>query len=212
MRPVEALVFLALVSSCVRSQKSTPRDRIPDGATPAGTHGDSAPSSASDTKVITFVNISAFDCAKVEQFPGVPAIKGLVPPGAGIRGWDGGGPHGANWNATDLRCTIRATSPCTKGQVGIALRVGRAVIAERQAAFAAAGNIDAEIVVPFESWKRHLDEKPRSVATSLPVRTAVFRALVVVDCAAPTKASLAEWRYTSVAAEDSFVAGFAWGE
>jgi hypothetical protein len=39
-----------------------------------------------------------------------------------------------------------------------------------------------------------------------------FRAPVALDCEAPVKAAPGGSRFTSVAAEDSFVAGFASGE
>jgi len=154
------------------------------------------------------IEVEAFDCERQQSFPGVPPQSGLVAPGAGIRGWQGGGPEGANWNVDDLRCTIRVKTTCTRGDVDIALRVGRAKVAEKKAAIGGP-HVDVEIVVPLKKWKGNFDDQK-------PARrrfdTAVFRAFAILSCMAPFDANWKDSDYTDVTDEDMFVAGFAYGE
>jgi hypothetical protein len=144
-------------------------------------------------------------------FPGEAPPKGLIAANAGIRGWHGGGPNGANWNVQDLRCAVRATTTCTQGKVMLTLRVGQQTVAEREAPVAG-GAVDFDLVVPEAAWERGYDSPPKPAALKLPFKTAAFRAQVAVNCEAPEKVRPDRWRFSSVAADETFVAGFASGE
>jgi hypothetical protein len=168
--------------------------------------------SATPSAEPVFVKIAAFDCAKHDVFPGEPPAKGPIPSRTGIRAWNGGGPNGANWNVQDLRCAIRATTTCTQGKVMLTLRVGQHIVAERESPVSN-GAAEFELVLPEAIWERGYDSAPNAVPLKqLPFKTAAFRAQATVDCEAPVKANPGSWRFSSIAVEDSFVAGFASGE
>jgi hypothetical protein len=158
-----------------------------------------------------FVKVAAFDCAKYEVFPGERPPKGLIASQAGIRAWHGGGPNGANWNVQDLRCAVRATTTCTQGNAMLTLRVGQQTVAER-VVVVADGAADFEVVLPEAAWERGYDNPAKMAALKLPFKTAAFRAQVAVECGAPVEVKPHAWRFSSVASDDMFVAGFASGE
>jgi hypothetical protein len=157
-----------------------------------------------------FVKVEAFDCAKHDLFPGDPPPTGPIAPGSGIRSWHAGGPYGSNWNVGELRCTVRASAACSRGKVALTLRVGQRVVGERDVPIQS-GFALFELLVPERAWEDGLDAASTGPVGKLPFQTASFRALVVLDCEAPT-ANLREWGYPSVTAEDAFVASFASGE
>src|SRR5437667_3659 len=130
MRRAEVfLLSAAVVLGCARSvpSASTPADARPIAdAKPAADA--SAPSGPPP-----LIRIAAFDCEKYDLLPNETPPKGLIAPGAGIRAWNGGGPYGANWNVEELRCAVRASTPCTQGKVLFTLRVGPLIVAEREA-------------------------------------------------------------------------------
>jgi hypothetical protein len=171
----------------------------------------SAPAEAHPPPDEALVRIAAFDCEKHEGFPGEAPAHGPIRPGAGIRAWKAGGPQGANWNVMDLRCTARATAACSQGEVRFTLRVGQQVAAERRVPLVQ-GTADLEVVVPVASWERGYDSPAKDEDSRLPFRTAVFRVQAALACEAPERASLRDWSYRFVAADDAFVAGFASGE
>jgi hypothetical protein len=206
MRPADLVAWAALALGCARPAPAT-APAVDARPTARGGPSDAAPAPGEPK----FVTIESFDCAKHEVFPGEPPPKGLIPAGAGIRAWKAGGPYGANWNVDELRCAVRASTPCTRGKAALTLRVGQQIVAEREVAVTA-GAADFETVIPAARWERGYDSAPRTPPFKLPFRTAVFRAQVAIDCQAPTKASLRDWRYPSVVAEETFVAGFAQGE
>jgi len=157
----------------------------------------------------TLVSITAFDCMKHEVFPGEAPPRGPIPAGAGIRAWKGGGPYGASWNVSQLRCFVAAAPRCSRGRVMFTLRVGQQVVAEEAAAISA-GRADFEAVLRMGAWQRGLDD-PAVSADKLPFRTGIFRAQAVLDCDAP-RAGLSDHGYAAVTSETHFVAGFASGE
>jgi hypothetical protein len=157
------------------------------------------------------VKVAAFDCDKLNVLPGQVPPRGLVPPGTGIRAWKGGGPHGSNWNVEDLRCVARATTSCTRGKVLFTLRAGQQVLAEKEETVSD-GAADFEAVTPAAAWERGHDSPARAKMLKVPFKTVAFRVQAVLVCEAPTKASLNDWNYRFVAADDAFVAGFASGE
>ena len=159
----------------------------------------------------SFVRITAFDCEKVYEAPGIPQAVGPIT--AGISIWRGGGPNGANWNAEDLRCVVGVATQCSKATIRVAIRVGTRIVADRKVDVGAPGPADVELSVPFDRWRKNLDEPlPSPGPSKLPYRTALFRATAQISCLLPTSASAADWKYPSVTADASFVAGFASGE
>jgi hypothetical protein len=204
MRPVEALMTAALALGCARSVPVTPAPADARSAVPPA-----AGDSARDEPI--FVKVAEFDCAKHDVFPGEPPPKGLIPARTGIRSWNGGGPNGANWNVQDLRCAIRIATTCSQGRIMLTLRVGQQIVAEREAAVSK-GAADFEVLLPEATWERGYDSPPTAAALELPFKTAAFRAQAALVCERPVKASPADWRFTSVATEETFVAGFASGE
>ena len=158
-----------------------------------------------------FIAIASFDCEKVIDLPGVAAPAGAIPAARGIRAWHGGGPGGANWNVTDLRCVVRIDTRCTAGKVGVALRVGQHVVGEKQVDVRTSP-FDVELSVAQKQWQRALDQPTKRTAAGLPFRTGIFRAMAVTDCSAPEEVSIKSWAYLDAAADAAFVAGFASGE
>jgi hypothetical protein len=205
MRPVEALIATALALGCARS---VPATSVATDAGPAArpTAEPSAPAGPS-----ALVKVAAFDCQKYEVFPNEAPPKGAIAPAAGIRAWNAGGPHGSSWNVDELRCVARASTPCAEGKVRFTLRVGQHVAAEREVPVAK-GAADFEVVLRSAVWERGYDTPAKGDALELPFKTAGFRIQAALDCQAPTKASLRDWSYRFVAADDAFVAGFASGE
>jgi hypothetical protein len=157
------------------------------------------------------VSVTAFDCEKPLAFPDPNAQKGPIAPGAGIRGWRGGGPQGANWNVYDLRCVIRVATTSTKGKASLVLRVGQRVVAEREAKLTGS-TVEFELNVDEKAWQKGMDEAGKGPLRGQPFKTATFRAAIAANCQSPTKASLRDSNYGDVVTEDSFTAGFASGE
>jgi hypothetical protein len=131
------------------------------------------------------VRIEAFDCEKVLDLPGVAPSTGLVTATNGIRGWHGGGPHGANWNVEDLRCTARIVPHCNAGDLHVTFRVGAGVVAGRQVHASASAPVDVEIEVASKAWNRLLDIEPRGTSGRRPFSTAVLRATAELSCLTP---------------------------
>jgi len=206
----------ALALGCTRP---VPSARPPADAKPAAEakpKSDAEANPRADTSPppgdLPLVKIVAFDCEKYDLLPNETPPKGLIAPGAGIRGWRGGGPFGARWNVEELRCVVRASTPCARGSVSFTFRAGTHVVAERKARVSN-GTADVEIVAPSTAWERSYDSPAKAAAPlRLPFKTATFRVQALLDCEAPTKASLRDWNYRYVAADDAFVAGFANGE
>jgi hypothetical protein len=179
---------------------SAPRDFARDGAR----------RSPSDARNQRLIHIASFDCEKHETFPGRPAQRGDVTPANGIRYWHGGGPGGSNWNVEDLRCSVRATTSCTRGRVDVILRVGKAIVAERPVDLTG-GQVDVEMSLAQKVWRGQVDERSEILADTL-FQTAAFRSFVALTCTSPFEATYRDSRYLDVTDDDSFVAGFASGE
>ncbi len=202
IRPVEVFGAVLLVLA------GSPLAATPAPVRPQDGGAGSVQSTVAHPKLI---RVTDFDCEKPLAFPDRNAPKGPIAPGAGIRGWRGGGPMGANWNVYDLRCVIRAQTSCTSGKVSLVLRVGQHVVAERKTMLSRS-TVDFDLTVDERTWQKGLDEAGTGPLRHQPFQTATFRALVAVDCQAPIKASLRDSNYGDVVAEDSFTSGFASGE
>jgi hypothetical protein len=203
MRRADVLLSTVMALGCGRTAPAT--SPLVDAAPP------SIPEASVPAGPSALVRIEAFDCEKHEVFPNEPPPKGLIAPAVGLRAWKGGGPYGATWNADALRCTARARTSCDRGKVLFTLRVGQYVVAEKEGTISK-GVADVEVVLPAAIWERGYDSAPKADALRLPFKTAGFRAQAALDCDAPTKASLRDWNYRFVVADDAFVAGFANGE
>jgi len=205
MRRASALVALVLACGCPRATTVRPTvDARQEAPTPL--HAQATTSSEP-----VLVKIGSFDCAKYDVFPGEPPQKGIIRQEDGIRAWHGGGPNGANWNVEDLRCFIRATTPCAEGKVVFAVRVGQQDVAEREVAVSG-GVAESEFVLPRATWEKGVDKSLAKAVPAPPYETATFRGEASIHCKAPMKADPKSSRFTSVVAEDLFVAGFASGE
>jgi hypothetical protein len=93
--------------------------------------------------------------------------------------------------------------------VRFTLRVGQQVATENRVPLIRSA-ADLEVVMPAALWERSYDAP--ATGENLPFRTAVFRVQAALACEAPERASLRDWSYRFVAADDAFVAGFASGE
>ena len=223
MRPGEIVLVssLLIVTTCQRARTET-HDATPAVATgmsdarardaSAQVRSAAQPDASSDP---SFVTITSFDCEKVFEAPGIPRSVGPI--NDGISAWRGGGPNGANWNVDDLRCVVAVSTTCSRAKVLVAIRVGTRLVADKKIDVGVAGGVpgraDVELAVAFDRWRKHLDQPlPSPAASQVPYRTAVFRATAQVTCSAPLPASAADWKYPSVTADASFVAGFATGE
>jgi hypothetical protein len=204
MRLTSALLLWG--AACSTSNARTPS---PDArSTTPFPLGHSATIDVGEQKLI---RVAGFDCEKREAFPGLPAQNGLVARANGIRSWHGGGPGGANWNVEDLRCVVRVSTSCERGRLEVVLRVGKAIVAQRQVEIRGT-SIDVEIPLSMKSWKPHVDEPIKKVTADLPYKIAAFRAFVAMDCTAPSQMNLKNSSYRDVTDDDAFVAGFASGE
>lgn len=205
LRSIVIVAALSGLPGCSTAKRE--RTPVPDAGGRSATARDAggaggASSDAEGAPAAQTIEVETFDCERDESAPGQPPQSGLVV--AGIRGWRQGGPAGANWNADDLRCTIRVKTTCAGGDVDVVLRVGRVKVARKRAAISGRGSpVDVEFLLPFAKWKRNFDDQKPS---RQPYDTAVFRAKATLRCLEPPDDSWPEW------AEDMFTAGFAFGE
>lgn len=208
MLRAKVLLLSAVALACARPAPST----CPPGEAKPVAEAKPKADASSPPGDLPLVKIVAFDCEKYDVLPNEAPPKGVIAPGAGIRAWKGGGPFGANWNVEELRCAARASTPCARGSVSFTFRAGTHVVAERDVRVSD-GSADVEIVLPSTAWESSYDSPAKAAAPlRLPFKTAAFRVQAVLNCEAPTKASLRDWNYRFVAADDVFVAGFANGE
>jgi hypothetical protein len=207
MPPAKVLLLSAVLALGCR--RSVPATSPPADAKPVARYAVNATAPVGPSAM---VKIAAFDCEKYDVLPNETPPKGLVAPGAGVRAWKGGGPYGSAWNVEDLRCAARATASCANGKVLFTLRAGQHVLAEKESPLVN-GAADFEVVTPAAAWERGYDKPAKTmVALKLPFKTATLRVQAALDCGAPAKASLRDWNYRFVVADDVFVAGFASGE
>ena len=199
---MDSVVLLAACSSGPSSPPAKPLS-VDAGRLSADTAAD-----AWDDGVL--VKIDSFDCEKLDDLPGFPRPTGPVT--HGILDWHGGGPNGANWNVGDLRCVVRVSASCWPARLAVVVRVAARVAAAKSTAVTARGPLDVEIDVSQRAWNRNLDDEPKANPRRPPFRTAVFRASAEIDCQDRPGANINESRFPEVAAERSFVAGFASGE
>jgi len=66
---------------------------------------------------------------------------------------------------------------------------------------------EAEFVLPRATWEKGIDQSPAKVVPAAPYETATFRGEAAIDCKAPIRADPRSSRFTTVVAEDLFVAG-----
>ena len=149
--------------------------------------------------------MASFECVK----PGVEP-KQPITPHHGVSGWRGGGPGGAAWNASELRCEAVIRTTCAKGSVQAEMRVGRRVVATHQRALKGQKTVTWTKTLPSALWEPHLDA-PGPVKPLY--RTGVFRLMAWLECETPYEVHPGGLEsYGNAAAWRAFVAGFAGGE
>lgn len=160
---------------------------------------------AAEPKTTRTVEITEFDCSKQEDFqPGASPQASQL-----LSRWRAGGPSGASWNATDLKCVTLVHAQCARGELRFELLIGQRAVAQNVLAINTPGLQRAEFEVLERTWRRELDA-PRKPA--LPYRTALLTMRAEVNCQEPEVFSPATDRYLDVADVRTFVAGFASGE
>jgi hypothetical protein len=169
-------------------------------AAPQPTRRDAGASIVTDVPVI---QIASFDCFKAGEGRGDDQ-------GAPIGAWQGGGPGGANWNVTDLDCAAAIVTTCRQGGVVSELRIGRALVARQTTALDAAGRAEWRFKVKRAQWARNLDDE-HAVKGAL-YRTAIFRLTSALTCHKPYELAPGIGSRAELAADRSFLAGFASGE
>jgi hypothetical protein len=153
------------------------------------------------------VRISRFDCATsadVEDVAEFPWSKG-------ISLWSGGGPGGAAWNVSKLRCAVELQTTCARGAADIELRIGSALSEARQLKIEHAGIQHVTFDLAPERWEPHLDQES-PLTQRFPYRTATFSASATASCEAPDAFGPSEGPRLEFADDRHFTAGFASGE
>jgi hypothetical protein len=186
MRPVNGLAVLVLLSACGQSQ--------PPAAQP-------------DVKDDRLIRISRFDCATSADLDGVADF----PWSKGLSLWAGGGPGGAAWNVSALRCAVELQTTCTRGTADIELRIGGALSEARNAKIEHAGLQQVTFELAADRWEPHLDQES-PLTQRFPYRTATFSASVTASCEAPEAFGPSEGPRLEFADDRHFTAGFASGE
>lgn len=196
MRPASCLVVLVVLSACGQSQPTA------QTSPPA-----SDPTMKITAKDYRLIHISRFDCATsadAEDATEFPWSKG-------ISRWSGGGPGGAAWNVSKLRCAVELQTTCTTGTADIELRIGGALGDSRNARIKHAGPQEVIFELAPDRWEQNLDQKS-SLTKRFPYRTATFSASVIASCQAPDVFGPSEGPRLEFADDRHFTAGFASGE
>jgi hypothetical protein len=154
------------------------------------------------------VQITSFDCQKVTGSPNERLDAG-IPAGAGISGWNNGGPAGAVWNAFELHCAADVRVSCASGSVLTELRVGRSLVAGVRHVLDGQSMLQWSTIVPEAKWEKQLDDRP---PTGKYYRTGIFRLTALLSCKKPEFLEPGFASHRSVVAERAFTAGFASGE
>jgi len=199
MRRANCLVVLVLLSACGKSE--------PPAAPPVAAPPANEPAVRFATKEDRLVRISRFDCATeadLDSAAGFPWAKG-------ISLWASGGPGGAGWNVSKLRCAVELQTTCTQGVVDIELRIGGALADSGNAKIEHAGAQQVTFDLTPDRWEQHLDEES-PLTQRFPYRTATFSASATASCEAPDVFGPSEGPRLEFADDRHFTAGFSSGE
>jgi hypothetical protein len=151
------------------------------------------------------VAIEAFDCFAAE--PDGAEVSGAP----GLSTWKAGGPSGAAWNVAALLCRTSVRSGCDDGQLLTELRIGKAVVASATSTIRQHA-VSWRFGLKRKQWEKHLDDATGAAGKRAPYRTAVFRLTATLTCRAPYELAPGVGPRTEFAADQMFVAGFAYGE
>ncbi len=199
MRPANCLALVALLSACGQSQ--------PPAAPPQTTRPESTPAAQPAANEDRLVRISRFDCAAssdLDEGADFPWSKG-------ISLWSGGGPGGAAWNVSKLRCVVEYQTTCTRGEADAELRIGGALAEAKHSRIEQAGAQQFTFDLTPERWDQHLDQES-PLTQRFSYRTATFSAAVTASCEAPEAFGPSEGPRLEFADDRHFTAGFASGE
>ena len=151
------------------------------------------------------VAIETFDCFPVDP-------DGAETSGApGLSSWKAGGPSGAAWNLEALACRATVRTSCDDGQIVSELRIGKSTVVSttlpiRQHA------AEWQVPVKRKQWEKNLDEPSKTSGKRLPYRTGAFRLTATLTCRSPYQLGPGVGPRSEFAADQMFVAGFAYGE
>lgn len=179
--------------------KAPPQELPAPPAVSAPSPGDRA----SPVSVAT-IGVESFDCFKLEE----GSADVLLPTGAGISSWSGGGPGGASWNAAELLCATTVRTTCDEGTIATDFRIGSVSVGTRTVPIQNERG-KSTLKLTRSQWEVHLD---KIAFARLPYRTAIFRVTASLTCRAPYQLQPGIGPRTEVAADSMFVAGFAYGE
>lgn len=196
MRPVNGLAVLVLLSGCGKSEPPT--------APPVNEQVIAQPAVAKDDRLI---RISRFDCATEADLDGATDF----PWPQGISLWSAGGPGGAAWNVSRLRCAVELQTACARGAADIELRIGGALSEAKNAKIEHAGAQQITFDLAPDRWQQHFDQES-PLTKRFPYRTATFSASVTASCEAPDAFGPSEGPRLEFADDRHFTAGFASGE
>jgi len=207
MRPARRAWLLVACALALAAVGWTRRTRAADaGARAAPTA--TAPGVAPDkpARPVAPIAVDSFDCFKAEDdaTEDLPAVAGR-----GISAWNGGGPGGAVWNASELRCAATIRTTCEAGKVTIELRIGKATAATATVPIRG-GKGDWRASLHHRQWEKNFDEL--SSSKGVPYRTAIFRVTALLTCEGPYQVGPGIGPRGEFAADSMFVAGFAHGE
>lgn len=153
------------------------------------------------------IRITRFDCVKEDEAGNAAEF----PWPQGISPWASGGPGGAVWNASGLRCAVAFETDCTQGEAHVELRIGGALIAAKRVPIADAGARQAAFDLKPDRWEKHLDQIDAKTHR-FPYRTATFSASVMASCQKPQEIVPGIGPRLEFADDRHFTAGFAKGE
>lgn len=153
------------------------------------------------------IQISRFDCVTPEEVTDENAFPWIK----GISRWSGGGPSGATWNASELRCVVELQTDCARGQADIELRVAGAIVASKSATIHRAGTQQITFHLIARQWEKHFDQMS-PVTKRFPYRTATFSASATASCSAPEAIGPSAGPRREFTDDQHFTAGFAKGE
>jgi hypothetical protein len=147
-------LFCAVVLGCsqVPAQDSRPNTAPPDSpvrAAPKPIAQPSAPAIVASSEPERSIQILAFDCYKPED----TGAGRSVPTSSLVSQWQAGGPSGASWNVSDLRCYADLAAKCSRGEIDARLFVGERSVVETKLGVNRSGAQHLEFEVTEKNWK-----------------------------------------------------------
>jgi hypothetical protein len=157
--------------------------------------------------LVRLIQISRFDCVTSDDSTDAADF----PWSKGISHWLGGGPGGAVWNISELRCAVEFQTSCAQGEADAELRIGGAISGSERAKIARAGIQQITFRLMAEHWEKHFDQGS-PLTKRFPYQTTTFSASVTASCQAPQVFGPSMGPRLEFADDHHFTAGFAKGE